>query len=72
MVVITLAKQVRDLQGRISQRRACRLADLSLSTWQYKEHGGERAGLRSRLKGLAYERRRFDYRRLHALPRCEG
>ncbi len=56
----------------LSHRRACRLADLNLSTWQYKPHGQERPGLRRRIKELAAERRRFGYRRIHILLRREG
>ena len=56
----------------LSQRRACRLADLKLSTWQYKPRKQERHGLRQRLRDLAAERRRFGYRRLHVLLRREG
>ncbi len=56
----------------LSQRRACRLADLNLSTWQYRPRQQERDGLRQRLRDLAAERRRFGYRRLHLLLRGEG
>jgi len=56
----------------LSQRRACRLADLKLSTWQYAPRRREVPGLRARLKELAAFRRRFGYRRLHALLRREG
>ena len=56
----------------LSQRRACRLADLNLSTWQYRPRQQERDGLRQRLRDLAAERRRFGYRRLHVLLRREG
>ncbi|MFQ6017067.1 MAG: IS3 family transposase [Kiloniellaceae bacterium] len=56
----------------LSQRRACRLADLNLSTWQYAPRKQERPGLRERIKELAALRRRFGYRRLHALLRREG
>ena len=55
----------------LSQRRACRLADLRLLTWQYKPCKQEREGLRQRLRDLAAERRRFGYRRLHVLLRRE-
>ena len=55
-----------------SERRACRLADLNLSTWQYKPRGKERRGLRARVRELAHERRRFGYRRIHVLLRREG
>ena len=55
-----------------SQRLACRLAELDLSTWQYEPRKQDRDGLRSRLKELASERRRFGHRRLHVLLRREG
>ena len=57
---------------KLSERRACRLANLNLSTWQYKGRSTERRGLRARVKSLAYERRRFGYRRIHAVLRREG
>ena len=56
----------------LSERRACRLADLNLSTWQYRARRQDRSTLRERLKELAGQRRRFGYRRLHALLRREG
>jgi len=56
----------------LSQRRACRLAGLNLSTWQYKPTRLAVAGLRERIIELAGERRRFGYRRLHILLRREG
>lgn len=56
----------------LSQRRACGLADLHLSTFQYRPRGTARAELRARLVALAGERRRFGYRRLHVLLRREG
>ncbi len=56
----------------LSERRACRLAELNLSTWQYRTRREEQPGLCERIKELAAERRRFGYRRLHALLRREG
>jgi putative transposase len=56
----------------LAERRACRLADLNLSTWQYRARRRERSTLRERLRELAGQRRRFGYRRLHALLRREG
>lgn len=56
----------------LSQRRACRLAGLNLSTWQYKATKHPVADLRDRIIELAGERRRFGYRRLHILLRREG
>ena len=40
---------------RLSQRRACRLAELNFSTWQYRARRKEQAGLRARIKELARE-----------------
>jgi putative transposase len=56
----------------LSERRACRLAGLNLSTWQYRARRPQPSALRERLKELAGQRRRFGYRRLHALLRREG
>ncbi len=55
----------------LSQRRACRLASLNLSTWQYKPSKQLIVGLRERIIALAGERRRFGYRRIHILLRRE-
>ena len=57
----------------ISERRACRLMGLSRTVLHYTplpRPDNER--LRQRLVALADERRRFGYRRLHALLRREG
>ena len=58
---------------RISERRACWLVGLSRSVLNYesKEQPAD-AQLKARLVELAGERRRFGYRRLHALVRREG
>lgn len=56
----------------LSQRRACRLAGLNLSTWQYRSIKQTVTGLRERIVELAGERRRFGYRRLYILLRREG
>jgi putative transposase len=56
----------------LSQRRACRLAGLNLSTWQYAPIRRAVTGLRRRIIELTAERRRFGYRRLHVLLRREG
>ena len=56
----------------LSQRRACRLAGFSLSSYQYRCRSHDDEALRARLKGLAAKRRRFGYRRLHVLLRREG
>ena len=67
-------RAVRDVMDRhgLSERRACQLANLHRSVFQYeKEDGGDEAP-RRRLRELANERRRFGYRRLHILLQREG
>ena len=58
--------------GRRSERRACRLLGLSRSGCRYQPRRRDEEVLRQRLRELAAERRRFGYRRLHALLRREG
>lgn len=49
----------------LSQRRACRLTGLSLSTCRYEAHRpAADAHLSGRITELALERRRFGYRRI--------
>ncbi len=61
------------LEGfQVSQRRACELAGLWRSTWQYTSRRREPEGLRRRIKELAVERPRFGYPRLHVMLRREG
>jgi putative transposase len=59
-------------QAGLGERRACALLGLGRSTYRY--HGGraDDPALRQRLRELAVARRRFGYRRLHALLRREG
>ena len=56
----------------MSERRACRLAELDRSTFQYQKQTGGDEALRQRLRELASERRRFGYRRLGILLEREG
>jgi putative transposase len=57
----------------ISERRACWLVGLSRTVLSYgTKPDPEAAVLRDRLTDLAATRRRFGYRRLHALLRREG
>ena len=57
----------------ISERRACQLMGLSRSVLHYESKAQlENEQLKARLVELAGERRRFGYRRLHALVRREG
>jgi putative transposase len=57
----------------ISERRACQLVGLSRTVLHYESKATpENEQLQARLIELAAERRRFGYRRLHALVRREG
>lgn len=58
---------------RISEHRACQLVGLSRTVLHYApKTQPENEQLKSRLIELAAQRRRFGYRRLHALMRREG
>ena len=56
----------------LSERRACELADLYRSVFQYQKQDQGDDALRNRLRELANERRRFGYRRLGILLAREG
>ena len=56
----------------LSERRACRLARLHRSTFQYRKRDAGDERLRERLRDPAGERRRFGYRRLGILLAREG
>lgn len=56
----------------MSERRACRIVGADRSTVRYRRRRPDDAEVRSRLRDLAAERRRFGYRRLHILLRQEG
>lgn len=56
----------------LSARRACGLADLHRSVFQYQKQERGDDALRKRLRELANERRRFGYRRLGILLAREG
>ena len=55
-----------------SQRRACALVGIAAKTYRYVSKRGDDVALRERLRALAYQRRRFGYRRLHVLLGREG
>lgn len=57
---------------RLSERRACGLAQMNRSTYRYTRQTRDEDALRQRLYELAGERPRFGYRRLHALLVREG
>jgi putative transposase len=50
-----------------SQRRACRLVGLQPKTYRYASTRPDDGPLRTRLRELASQRRRFGYRRLAAI-----
>jgi len=56
----------------MSERRACRVAGVERALVRYRSRRPDDAALRARLRGLAHERRRFGYRRLHILLCREG
>ncbi|PVY78800.1 putative transposase [Tamilnaduibacter salinus] len=57
----------------ISQRRACFLVGLSRASFHYRSTVSQSdVTLCERISALAYERRRFGYRRVHQLLRREG
>lgn len=57
----------------LSERRACQLVGLSRSTLRYEPtRSEENEALKAKIVTIAQERRRFGYRRIHALLRREG
>lgn len=56
----------------MSERRACRNIGCVRMTVRYRSRRPNDDELRRRLRSLAFERRRFGYRRLHVLLRREG
>lgn len=56
----------------VSERRACKHVGLARSTYRYKSRKQDDPELTKRLKELAYQRRRFGYRRLCEMLRREG
>jgi putative transposase len=56
----------------VSQRRACECLGIDRSSIRYRRRRADDAALRTRLRELAAQRRRFGYRRLQILLRREG
>jgi transposase InsO family protein len=56
----------------LSERRACSIVSADRTTIRYRSRRPPDTELRSRLRELANERRRFGYRRLFILLRREG
>lgn len=56
----------------MSERRACRVISADRKSIRYRSCRADDGDLRSRLRELAGQRRRFGYRRLHILLRRDG
>ncbi len=56
----------------VSQRRACAALEVDRSSVRYVSRRGDDAELRTRIRDIASERRRFGYRRVHVLLQREG
>lgn len=56
----------------MSERRACRVIGADRKSMRYRSPRDDDAEVRSKLRELAQQRRRFGYRRLHILLRREG
>lgn len=56
----------------MSQRRACDVLGVDRTMVRYRSRRGDDGAIRERMRGLAAERRRFGYRRLHWLKGREG
>ncbi|MHA6721369.1 IS3 family transposase, partial [Sphingomonas sp. RS6] len=56
----------------VSQRRACDVLGVDRTMVRYRSRRGDDGAIRERMRGLASERRRFGYRRLHWLLGREG
>ena len=56
----------------LSQRRACRLIGMDVSSYRYRSQRPDDGALRERLRALAAIRRRFGYRRLAWMLEREG
>ena len=56
----------------MSERRACAVVGADRKSMRYRSCRADDGDLRSRLRDLAQQRRRFGYRRLHILLRREG
>ena len=56
----------------VSIRRACGALWFDTSSYHYKSHRTEQAGLELRIKKICETRVRYGYRRVHVLLRREG
>ena len=54
---------------KVSVQRSCRVAPLQPSVWYAKSHARDQSALRLRMREIAMDRPRFDYRVLFMLKR---
>ncbi len=59
-------------QSQTSQRRACRLVNLSRSVGRYHAQKDKDGQIREKIIFHAHQRKRFGYRRIHILLKKEG
>ena len=57
---------------RVSERRACRVARIPVSTFRYESMQEPRAALRLRIREIAQTRVRYGYRKIRVLLNSEG
>jgi putative transposase len=63
---------VAHLQTALGERRACAVVGADRKSMRYRSCRGDDGDLRSRLRELPQQRRRFGYRQLHILLRRDG
>jgi putative transposase len=71
LVALKAATEQMKKEYAFSERRACRLVMMAVSTYRYERRWSDEP-LRTRLVQLAREKPRFGYRRLHVLLRRSG
>lgn len=59
-------------EWQVSIRRACAVLEVDTSTYHYKPHRPDQAGLAARIKAICETRVRYGYRRVQVLLRREG
>jgi putative transposase len=57
---------------RVSERRACSVARVPVSTWRYESMLEPRTALRLRIREIAQARVRYGYRKIRVLLKREG
>lgn len=56
----------------LSQRRSCRLVGLERNTCRYQSKPEDTKALEAKIQAIAFERRRFGYRRIHMMLKRSG